>query len=401
MRRAFEETASLFNFRLMDPAPIEHLSLLRAKSGTDVDNEIYAFKDKGGRDVGLRFDLTVGMTRYACSRRDLKPPVKLACVGGVWRYDEPQHARYRYHTQWDLEIYGPPSIDSDAEVIDLSRSVFDRLGLGNDMVEIGDRRVIQEFITKELKMDSQERIVEMMRALDKVQKKARSELMREYSAKGFQRDDLDRLLDFGNLKGPPQKVLSKLSELKLATAAELGDLSDRLTERGVRNFEYNLSIVRGIDYYTAVVFEVVDTGHPDLGSLCGGGRYDLLPKLFGRPDLSATGSAGGVERAALSLAKGVGTKAPLVFVAFASRDVYGSALEFLSRIRSAGVRAEASLQDKALGKQLEDASRMGASWTLIVGKKEISARVVTLRDMLDRREEQLTFEAALERMKSR
>ncbi len=364
-----------------------------------MDNEIYAFKDKGGRDVGLRFDLTVGMTRYACSRRDLKPPVKLACVGGVWRYDEPQHARYRYHTQWDLEIYGPPSIDADAEVIDLSRSIFDRLGLGNDMVEIGDRRVIQEFITRELKMDSQEKIVEMMRALDKVQKKARSDLMKEYSAKGFKHEDLERLLDFGSLKGPPKNVLSRLAELKLASAGELGELSDRLEERGVRNYEFNLSIVRGIDYYTAVVFEVVDSGHPDLGSLCGGGRYDLLPKLFGRPDLSATGSAGGIERAVLSLAKGAESTAPLAFVAFASRDVYGSALQFLSKIRAAGVRAEVPLQDKALGKQLEDASRMGASWTLIVGKKELSAGVVTLRYMHDRREEQITFDAALERMR--
>ncbi|MDV3293332.1 MAG: histidine--tRNA ligase [Nitrososphaerales archaeon] len=401
MRRAFEETASLFNFRLMDPATIEHLSVLRAKSGTDVDNEIYAFKDKGGRDVGLRFDLTVGMTRYACSRKDLKPPVKLACVGGVWRYDEPQHARYRYHTQWDLEVYGPPSIDADAEVIDLSRSIFDRLGLGNDMVEIGDRRVIQEFITRELKMESQEKIIEMMRALDKVQKKARSALVKEYSAKGFKGGDLERLLEFGNLRGPPKKVFSRLSELKLASARELGELSDKLADRGVRNYEYNLSIVRGIDYYTGVVFEVVDTGHPDLGSLCGGGRYDLLPKLFGRPDLSATGSAGGIERAALSLVKGEGQRAPLTFVAFADRDVYSSALGFSSKIRAAGVRVEVPLQDKALGKQLEDASRMGARWTIIVGKKELSGGVITLRDMRDRREEQITFDAALERMKSR
>lgn len=382
----------------MEPATIETLSILRAKSGTEVDKEIYAFKDKGGRDVGLRFDLTVGMTRYVCSRRDLRPPVKLACVGGVWRYDEPQHARYRFHTQWDIEVYGASSIDSDAEVIDFSRSIFDRLGMSKDSVEIGDRRVIQEFISKQLKIDSEERAVEVMRALDKVQKKSRSELLKEYTQKGFESNDLEQLLEFGNLKGSPKAVVARLQELRLESATELAELADRLASRGARNYEYNLSIVRGIDYYTAVVFEVVDAARPDLGSLCGGGRYDLLPKLLGRPELSATGAAGGIDRAALSLEGAQSKQPPLTLVTFASRDVFGNALELLAKIRSAGVRAEMEGPEKPLGKQLEDASAMGARWAVILGKKELSGGVVTLRDMNQRNEAQLPFKEALERM---
>ncbi|HYB45376.1 MAG TPA: His/Gly/Thr/Pro-type tRNA ligase C-terminal domain-containing protein, partial [Nitrososphaerales archaeon] len=157
-------------------------------------------------------------------------------------------------------------------------------------------------------------------------------------------------------------------------------------------------IVRGIDYYTAVVFEVVDSSRPDLGSLCGGGRYDLLPRLLGRPDLSATGAAGGIDRAVLSLEGTAAKPAPLTLVAFASRDVYGSALQLLTRVRSAGFRAEIPGQDRPLGKQLEDASAMGAGWALILGKKELSAGTVTLRDMKQRKEEQLPFNEALERI---
>jgi histidyl-tRNA synthetase len=385
----------------MEPATIESLSVLRVKSGTEVDKEIYAFKDKGGRDVGLRFDLTVGMTRYVCSRRDLRPPVKVACVGGVWRYDEPQHARYRFHTQWDVEVYGAGSIDSDAEVIDFSRSIFDRLGMAKDSVEIGDRRVIQEFISKRLRIDSQERAVELMRALDKVRKKSRTDLLREYTEKGFEAKDLEMLLEFGSQKGTPKAVLARLGELKLESAAELGELADRLSDRGVRNYEYNLSIVRGIDYYTAVVFEVVDTARPDLGSLCGGGRYDLLPKLLGRADLSATGAAGGIDRAAFSLEDVKTEQPPLTLVAFASKDVYRSALELLAKTRSAGVRAEMMPQERPLGKQLEDASAMGARWALILGKNELSSGVVTLRDMRQRNEAQLRFDDALERISKR
>jgi len=145
IQRAFEEVAGLFNFRMMEPAPLEHLSVLRAKSGSDVDKEIYAFKDKGGRDVGLRFDLTVGMTRYVCTRRDLKPPVKLASLAGAWRYDEPQHARDRWFRQWDLEIFGPPSLEADAEVIEATYRLFERLGVKGFSVQIGDRGTVQHF----------------------------------------------------------------------------------------------------------------------------------------------------------------------------------------------------------------------------------------------------------------
>jgi histidyl-tRNA synthetase len=400
VQASFLEAATLFNFKMMEPATIEHLSLLRAKSGSDVDKEIYAFKDKGGRDVGLRFDLTVGMTRYVCSRRGLKLPAKLGCVGGVWRYDEPQHARYRFHTQWDAEIYGPPTIDADAEVLDLGRTVFEKLGVEKAIVEVGDRRVVQEFITRVLKVGDESRMVEMMRALDKVQKKTRAELLKEYSEKGFERADLDRLLDFGRMKGSPEKVLSSLGEFKLAASSDLAALKDTLSDRGVRNFEYNLSIVRGIDYYTAIVFEVVDSDHPDLGSLCGGGRYDLLPRAFGRPDLSATGCAGGIERAALSLSKERRLERPLTFVAYAARDVYRQALKLASELRAEGLRTEVPLQDRALGKQLENASGMGASWTMIVGRKEVARGVVTLRNMEDGSEKELPLEEAVAAIKS-
>src|SRR5580704_9070087 len=171
IRRAFEEVARAYNFKLMEPGPLESLSILRAKSGSQVDDQIYAFKDKADRDIGLRFDLTVGMTRNVSSKKGLKPPIKLASYGGVWRYDEPQHARYRWFYQWDVEIFGEPGVEADAEVMDLCNALFTKLELEDFMLEIGDRRVVEEFIRMSLKVSSEEKLVEMMRALDKVQKK--------------------------------------------------------------------------------------------------------------------------------------------------------------------------------------------------------------------------------------
>ena len=276
----------------MEPASLEHLSTLRVKSGEQVDAEIYAFKDKGDRDVGLRFDLTVGIARYVCGRRDLRLPAKLGAFGGIWRYDEPQYARYRWAHQWDLEAFGPPSVEADAEVVDASAQILRRLGI-RSTVRVGDRRVVEEYVRERLKVADAQKAADLMRALDKVSKKTRPELEREYQAKGFDKDTVGRLLDFGKLRGKPEEVLAKLDEEKLSTTSDLAGLLDLLAARGLQGLEYDMSIVRGIDYYTGVVFEAVDDANPRLGSLFGGGRYDALPKLFGRPDLSATGAAGG------------------------------------------------------------------------------------------------------------
>jgi len=389
--------ADLFNFRMMEPAPLEHLSILRAKSGAEVDKEIYAFKDKGGRDVGLRFDLTVGMTRYVCARRDLKPPVKLASLAGAWRYDEPQHARYRWFRQWDLEIFGPPSLEADAEVVEASYRLFEELGLKDFSVQIGDRATVQHFINKVLGIEENERTVEMMRALDKVQKRTLSDLRVEYTEEGFRLEDIDRLFEFGSIRGPPGKVLSKLDEIKVESPT-LKAIADMMRGRGVE-VEFNLGVVRGIDYYTGVVFEVVDSAHPDLGSLAGGGRYDLLPGTFGRPDLSATGAAGGMERIALSLSRDTVRPSPLVYVAVAGKKAQDESYRVLRELRANGVPAESALQERTLAKQLEDASRRGASWVIILGEREVQARKVTLRDMTSRTEELIPFATALSRLK--
>jgi len=398
VRSAFEEVARLYNFRVMEPASIEHLSTLRAKSGEDVDKEIYTFKDKGGRDVGLRFDLTVGIARYVCARKDLRLPTKIAAFGGMWRYDEPQYGRFRWSHQWDLEIFGPPSIDSDAEVIDASAAIMKRIGLERTVIKVGDRRVVESFIRERVGVKEDQKVAELMRALDKVEKKTHAELEQEYKAKGFGGDEVRRVLELGDISGEPEEVLRKTAEMGLRGTEDLARLHDLLRSRGVKNLEYNLRIVRGIDYYTGVVFEVADSANPRLGSLCGGGRYDALPKLLGRPDLSATGAAGGVEREAMSMAKESAKPEVVAFVACASTEVIANAAGLLARLRESGISADASPTGRSLGKQLEDASALGARWVLVIGKREVSAGSVTLRDMKSGEEQMITPDEAMERL---
>jgi len=394
LRGAFEDVARVYNFRVMEPASLEHLSTLRAKSGEEVDKEIYTFKDKGGRDVGLRFDLTVGITRYVCSRKDLRLPAKIGAFGGMWRYDEPQYGRYRWSHQWDFEIFGPPSVSSDAEVIDASAAILNKIGLDKTVIKVGDRRVVEDYIRNRLGIADSSRVVDLMRALDKVEKKTRTELVAEYIAKGFKEAQLKQVLDLGEMSGDPDYVLGRAKESHLNPTADLETLRDILKARGVRNVQYSLRIVRGIDYYTGIVFEVVDSTNARLGSLCGGGRYDALPSLFGRPDLSATGAAGGVEREAMSMNPESRPSSVTAFVAFSSPEVYYEATMTLTRIRSEGVSCEI-IPGKSLSKQLEGASALGAEWAVIIGPQELAAHVVTLREMSTRRERKLPLEEAL------
>ena len=395
---AFEAVAKLYNFQLMEPASLEHLSTLRAKSGDAVDQEIYNFKDKGGRDIGLRFDMTVGITRYVCSRKDLKLPAKLAASGGIWRYDEPQYGRYRWSHQWDLEIFGPPSVDADAEIIDASAAVLKRVGLADATIKVGDRKLVEEYIRKSLGISEEPRVIELMRALDKVEKKSAAELVKEYAAKGFSEAQVGGLLEFGKLRGTPDAVLSKVAALRLESASELTALADLLDSRNLRNVEYNMSVVRGIDYYTGIVFEASDNRNPRLGSLFGGGRYDALPRIFGRPELSATGAAGGIERMALSIGPDDGALKKLVYVAIPSPATLKDALKVAAALRDRGVPCEVPLQPRPLSKQLEDASRMGAAWAVIVGEREVKAKGVTLRDMGSRNEELVSLDEAMRRI---
>jgi histidyl-tRNA synthetase len=388
----FLETATLFNFKIMEPSPIEMLSTLETKSGTSISNEIYSFSDKGDRKVALRFDLTIGLTRFVTARRDLKMPAKLATFAGVWRYDEPQAGRYRYFHQWDIEIYGSFSHESDAEVIEFVSVFLKKLGL-KVSIEINDRQLMEEFVRHQLGIEDEYKILEMFRAIDKVPKKGTNAVLEEYKDK-IECSKLQRLIDLSTRNGTIAKVVESQGDLKeLTNFTRLAKLMDSLKARGVNNARVNLGIVRGLDYYSGLVFEAFDPSL-EMGALVGGGRYDRLTDAFGRRDIGATGAAGGVERIAIALQKHGILKSepkPLVYVAYTSDDIGERALELVSNLRNNGVITDYDLQGRTLRKQLDDASTKGALITVILAPDEIKYGQVTVRLMKDGRESRLSI----------
>ena len=383
IKEKFIDTAHLFNFKLMEPSPLETLTTLEAKAGASISNEIYSFTDKGHRNIALRFDLTIGLTRFVATRRDLKMPVKLASFSDVWRYDEPQAGRYRYFHQWDIEIYGSPGKESDVEVIEFVSLFLKKLGL-NVMVEVNDRQLIEEYIRKKLGVTAGQTIADMLRAVDKVAKKSVSELYKEYKDK-ISLSVLQQLIDLSGIKGTINEVYSKADLKGLENWSRVAELMDSLKSRGVDNVRVNLGIVRGLDYYSGVVFEAFDP-FIELGALVGGGRYDRLTHAFGRQDIGATGAAGGVERIMIALKnKGILKSMPkqMVYVAYTSSIIRASALDIVSILRNSGINTDYSLNERVLRKQLDDAASKDAVITVIVAPEEIEKGQVTVRSMSD------------------
>jgi histidyl-tRNA synthetase len=384
VRQAFTETCRIYGFKLMEPSPIEMLSTLEAKSGEAIRNEIYYFKDKSERDVGLRFDLTVGIARYLCSKKEIKLPAKVGSFASMFRYDEPQYGRYRWFYQWDAEIFGPKNIDADAEVIDFTSFLLKKLGLKDAIIKIGDRRLAESFIRNSLGETSPTSMTAMLRLLDKSGKRTREEILKEGMEKGIKSDKMSALLDFAGIKGNSKTVSAALAGKIAIDGSELLNVYDILQSRGVSNIELNVGIVRGLDYYSGIVFEAYDSSDSKLGALAGGGRYDTLPAVYGRSELGATGVAGGIERTLLAMKKVGGLKietAKTVFVAVVDSKLKAESYIIVKALRENNIAAETDLADRSLRKQYEVAASRGSKLVILVAPSEFSRGEYLVKDL--------------------
>ena len=400
VRQKFIETSNLFGFQYMEPSPIELLSVIETKSGPSIKNEIYYFTDKGNREVALRFDFTIGLTRFATSQKSMRLPAKISTFGGVWRYDEPQKGRYRFFHQWDIEIYGEPNIESDAEIIDFTSKFLARLGLENIVIDICDRELVESYVRNVFKSDSPDVIGDILRAVDKIQKKRKQDIIKEYQEKGYSVPELEQILKFSEIKGLPEEIEKEIDTSQIKNWNKILQLFETLKNRGVHNVRINFGIVRGLDYYSGIVFEVFERNF-DVGALVGGGRYDTLTRAFGRHDLGATGAAGGVERIALLLEKqnvGADLLKSRISVVFVNDDMQKIAIGIASKLRLLGIPTDVELSGKSLKKQMEIAST--SKRVIIVAPKEYADDCVIVRNMEDGSEKQVKIDVLLNDVKS-
>ena len=390
VRERFERLAAIYDYKPVWPSPLELLSTLETKSGPAIREEIYEFTDKGGRDVGLRFDFTMGLTRYVAADLSTPLPAKISSFGGVFRYDEPQKNRYRHFHQWDIEIYGRPHISQDTELVEFTARFFESLPLPVT-IRLSHRSIMESHILDTFRNDTAA-VSDMLRAIDKISKKPADQIATEFP--NYDAEKVLHILEAARVRGSPSEVEPRLDSSMLANPAwhHITAMVDSLRHAGIDNVQIDLGVVRGLDYYTGMVFEVFGEGDGST-ALAGGGRYDMLPTAFGR-DIGAAGVAGGVERIAAALNRPRAAVIP-VAILYAGSQTFPHAARLAASLRRRGIRIRMDVSGRSLKRQMSAAQ--DCRLAVIVAPQEMKRGEVIIRDMESGAEQMAIYGEMLER----
>ncbi len=398
-----------FGFRPLEPPAFESWELRGAKGGggDEIKNEVYLFKDKGGREMGLRFDLTVPTARVVASNPQLPMPFKRYQIGPVWRYDNPQAGRFREFWQADADIFGSDSMAAEAECIAAFVACLKELGFRDFEVSINNRKILNGIV--EAAGIDKKKAPEVFRALDKLEKQGEKVVEDELGKAGVTGKQKEKIMSMVKISGKPgvvmQKAKKSLGSSAEATAGlkELEEIVELSKSYGTADkIEISFSLVRGLDYYTGPIYEISVKSKTSVGSIAGCGRYDKLVELYGGKPTPATGGSLGIERiyeimAAEGMFKGVPTNRAKVFVAAAGDEpkLKKTAIETAQKLRDAGIPAETDLMGRKLKQCFDYADKMGIPYMVIIGEKELKSGKLALRDLKKREQKYLEFQEVL------
>ena len=381
IERNMAATFKSFGYGEIQTPTFENLELFTAKSGESIISEIYAFTDKGGRQLALRPELTAPVIRCYVERLQMEPkPLKLFYFGNCYRYDRPQKGRYREFQQTGCEIIGADTPEAMAELLACAFTLLTNIGLKNIRMNIGNLTIVGAlFSTLNLQKDDQKKLLPL---IDKSQFDDLQVSLREL---GISDDTTEQFIcilrtpDIEEIHAFIQKDEAAMKELSsMKTVLDLLANTFKITEYGIK-----LGIVRGLDYYKGIVFEI---DAPLLGAekqLCGGGAYELV-SLFGGSDVPTAGFAIGFDRTILALeAEGFAFPPPSldVYIIPVSQEMLPTTIEISQRLRREGLSVDFDQLRRGVGKSLKYAAAKHANTVIIVGPKELEQQSVTLRDM--------------------
>jgi histidyl-tRNA synthetase len=396
----------LYGYDEIETPAFELLDVLTAKCGPEMREQIYAFKDKAGRDLGLRFDLTVPLARVVASHPDLPKPFKRYCISRVWRYEEPQSGRFREFWQADADIVGSAKMDADAEVIAVAISCLKRLGMKNFRVRLNNRKIL-ESIAASANVE-RELWLGVFRAIDKLDKMGQEGVRRELEKLGLNGDQIVTIMmqisKCGNLDAVEREVSHVLTDRGREGFNELAEIIGNLELYNCSEYVVvDLSLARGLDYYTGPIFEISAETDVNVGSVAGGGRYDNLIELLGGPPTPATGISLGIDRLVevLSEANMLPTARTLTqtFVAYTNPSLKKEAIAAAEKLRSEGIRVEVDVMGRKLDRQLKYADAKGIPYVVILGPQEVEKGVYRVKDMSAREERLMDLRELMELLK--
>jgi histidyl-tRNA synthetase len=392
-----------FGFSPIDTPALEYLEVLTGKGGEESDRQLYQFEDNGGRKVGMRFDLTVPLARFSAQHfAELGLPFKRYHIGMVWRGENAQRGRYREFMQCDFDTIGTKSVAADIETTVVIHELMRAIGFNNFTIRVNNRQVLSGLLAK---LDLAEKSVPILRALDKLGKVGREAVAAEMmTAAAATAEQAEQVLKLAEISGSSDEMLSQLSTLLAGNAiGEEGVERLRQILRGAKvsgvaadKLQLDVSIARGLDYYTGAIFETFLGDLPTIGSVCSGGRYDNLAGLFTKQELPGIGASLGLDRLLaameeLQLLEKVSTPAP-VLIAFFDKERLDDYLRIASLVRRSGIGVELFPDAKKLGQQLQYADKRGFRIALIAGSRELDAGIVQVKNLATTQTEEVPLE---------
>ena len=380
-----------YGFAPIDTPALEYLEILTGKGSEETDKQLYRFKDHGGRDVGLRFDLTVPLARFCAQHiASLGTPFKRYHMAPVWRGENTQRGRYREFMQCDFDTIGTTSPVADLETVLVVNDLLAAIGIGGFTIRVNDRRVLSGILQE---CGVADRATDVLRSLDKLGKATPETVTAELEAHGVAADVRTKLLGMAQLGGEPAAVLAALdglvgsSETGRTGVAALRSLLDGVRQAGVPEGRVVIdpSIARGLDYYTGIVLESFLDDLPALGSICSGGRYDNLAGLYTKQSLPGVGASLGIDRLLAGLEE-LGrldlkeTPAEVFLVHFDEAHL-ADYLRIAARLRADGLAVEFFPEAKRVGQQLKMAAKKGFRVALVIGSDEFANGTAQLKNL--------------------
>ncbi|HBC04050.1 MAG TPA: histidine--tRNA ligase [Aequorivita sp.] len=409
-----KETFSLYGFQPIETPSFENSETLMGKYGEEgdrlifkilnsgdflskVDDKLYSEKDSNKittkiSEKALRYDLTVPFARYVVQHQnEITFPFKRYQIQPVWRADRPQKGRFREFFQCDADVVGSTSLWQEVEFVQLYDAVFSKLGLKGVTIKINNRKILSGIAET---IGAEDKLIDFTVALDKLDKIGEEGVKKEMREKGISDEALQKLQPLFSFKGSNVEKLNSLkglldgSQLGMKGVTELEFITENIETLGLQtaSLQIDVTLARGLNYYTGAIFEVAAPAEVSMGSIGGGGRYDDLTGIFGMPNISGVGISFGLDRIYLVLEelnlfpKTVSENSKALFINFGDKEAL-YAMEAITNLRNAGIKAELYPDDTKMGKQMGYADKRNIPFTVLAGEKEMEAQQYTLKDM--------------------
>lgn len=366
LKKNFEK----YGFQPIQTPTLEYAEVLMGKYGEEADKLLYTFDDRGGRKVGLNYDLTVPTARLMAQYAGQIPlPFKRYQIQSSYRAENTQKGRYRQFTQCDIDTIGSNSPLSDAEIVAIISDSMTDLGLNNFTIRYNSRSILFSLIEKS--GISNDKTMSVLQTLDKLDKKSEDEVKEELLQRGINNDEIKTLFDL-------LKTVEEDQYLK--------DVVETAKKIGTKNLEFSPYLMRGLDYYTGPIFETV-VKEPKIGSVTGGGRYDKLVASLGGPDLPAVGTTIGLDRICdvieeLNLWPNLNSSGSMILVTIFDKDLISNSISLTKKLRDISVNSEIYLNpDAELKKQLKYANDKKIPFVALIGSAEMQTGTITIKNM--------------------